>query len=205
MIQIKKIKPRSAEFKTSSRTSFIRLFSHLANMVEPSLLHDTSNIPQINIVGAFKSGKSLAAEAMMRTWSDNDQLDELEQEKGFMFLETHPCQSSRHDVSGIFNVAGKKTKMIYSSSDGLRSRFTKAAIKSIKGDETLFGGAIFGSNTDLDWKNRGWITTEIELAEGQKADESWERTVKVSFLKKKIWASERFQQNWQKTPHLLAS
>lgn len=94
--------------QTHSRTEFISLFAQVAECFPPSAFHNREDVPVITIKGDVNSGKSLVAETMMKTWSDDHGVeDTLSREKDHMFLERYPREAMQ-TLSQKFNVNGKK-------------------------------------------------------------------------------------------------
>ena len=188
--------------RTSNRNDFISLFGKVAECFPPPVFHDRQNVPVIIIKGDTSVGKSLAAEAMMKTWSDEHDLNDVfEKEREHMFLEVRAGEAVE-TLSRTFNVYGKKAAM-YFNSDGIGFSPEQKAKKEIEASKSVQGGAIFISDIgifDEEYSQGQWVSVSVELP-AQKITKSmnlWERDLDITVTHSRLVEDPHFQRNWQR-------
>ena len=189
--------------RTQNRKDFIALFAAVADCFPPPVFHDRHAVPMILIKGDASCGKSLVAETMMRTWSDDHDLQEvLGEEKQHMFLERTPAEAAERTVSKIFNVYGKKVSMHFNS-DGIGYSPEVKAREEIKASPTAEGGAVFVSDIgifDDEYSQGQWLSVGVELTpQNLKLPINlWDRTLSITARHTRLVDDPHFQAKWQK-------
>lgn len=194
--------PQTFICSTSSRKDFISVFAKVAECFPPAALHDRQNVPVIIIKGDSSVGKSLVAETMMKTWSDEHDLDDLlREEKDHMFLESRAAEASKKTLSRGFNVYGKKTAL-YFNSDGIHYFPHEKAKEEISASNSVDGGAVFVSDIgifDDEYSQGQWVSVGVELPY-QKISESsnlWERVLEITVTHDRLLNDPHFQNGWR--------
>lgn len=194
--------PRTLICNTSTRTDFISVFAKVAECFPPSVFHDRQNVPVIIIKGDTSVGKSLVAETMMKTWSDDHDLEDvLQKEKDHMFLESRAAEALK-TLSRTFNVYGKKAAM-YFNSEGIYYFPQEKAKEEIMASKSVKGGAVFVSDIgifDDEYSQGQWVSVGVQLP-FQKISETsnlWERVLEITVTHDRLLTDPHFQNGWQR-------
>lgn len=188
--------------KTWSRVEFISLFAQIAECFPLSAFHNREDVPVIIIKGDVKSGKSLIAETMMKTWSDDHRVeDTLASEKDHMFLERYPREAMHQTLSRKFNVSGKKVVFSFNSHGMLWS--PEEQIKDeIRKTKDVAGGAAFVSDMGI-WGDDDtpgeWISVIVEFPGRtfkRPKDNPWARELAITASKERLIANPHFLDKW---------
>lgn len=187
-------------FVTQERAQLIDLFSGLAECVDPEFLANPLDIPRILVTGGHRDGKSLAVEAIMKSWSDDhDPADMLSGEMNRMFLEKRPGEAV-NCLSETFNVANNNVLMAFCSSANNKQELEEPANR-IQEDENLQGGALFLSDQALPPSGdtdiagaKPWLG--IYMGHAAQLGNCWSRVSTIRVMNRKLLEDRRFAQSW---------
>lgn len=190
------------KLNTTSREQLIDVSCVIANAFDRDFLYDPKDIPYVLIIGSGDGGKSMMVEAMMKTFLDGYNPEDMKHPDAprKMFIENYSAEAtdrycqvigSVNDVPVMLGFDRITGRFYDDAQNQLIRTFRKAAkSKGLKNPS----GAIFSSN-EIVGATKPWVVIELERTE------EWNRSLEIEVINDNLKSSSRSREYWSALNH----